>query len=164
MERARIRIAASAEITPDFDSSVIMTATGKPYSHVLAIINVMGLDLIFHAGGDPVSFESLDRFLLTHKLVHDVEVECNRSLVDVFKYMVGRLGTPYSEAQLLGHAVPETFRSDLTMPINGDGETICSEEMALLLTEVTDGIRFNWNADHLRPEHIVDAVTRAASR
>jgi hypothetical protein len=153
-----IRIAASAEKDPDFDSSVIMSATGKPYSHVLAIIPVNGIDLIFHAGGDPVSFERLDRFLETHVLTHDFHLITEMSEDEIWDHMTKRLGIPYSKRQLYAHGLPDEFRSDVTKPINGDQEVICSEEMAILINFCFPSRRvFNWDPDHLRPEHIVSA-------
>lgn len=156
---ATIRILGVAEKDPDFDSRLNHNVTGLPYTHVLAIIVLEGVPVIFHSNGEPVSFDDVDKYFESHTIVHDIELPLTKTIPEVLRYMLKRLGTPYSHRQLVQHLFDDSFQSDPSKPINGPAVTICAEEMARLLHEVTD-VRFTMDPDHVHQGHVID-VCRA---
>jgi FKBP-type peptidyl-prolyl cis-trans isomerase 2 len=146
----KITIAFSKEKDPDFMSRQIMNRDKADFSHVLIIYDEKK---IFHAVGEGVCVEGLDKFLETHEIPEKFEVELKVSRDYFIGFIEGSRGKEYSQSQIAAIATGKGEE------INGDEKMICSELVGIVLTRMC-GYELPGNQDSWRPIHCFNALKK----
>lgn len=149
MNKAKVEIAFTRELKPDFVSKEIMKFLKTDYSHVFFIHN----GIIFHAVGKGVSIVSLDEYLKTHLIVARKEVTLDVSEDRFLGYMDGAKDKEYSSSQYLG--IVSRFLKRFGR--NGGEKMICSELVASVLA-LYAGHKLPKEADFITPKDVYDML------
>jgi hypothetical protein len=149
MSKAKVTVAFTREINPDFVSKRIMDFLKTDYSHVFFIHN----GTIFHAVGEGVTEVPLAEYLKTHVIVAQKEVSLNVSDDRFLGYMDGAKDKEYSSSQYLGIISGALKRFGR----NGGEKMICSELVAVVLS-LYAGVKLPKESDFITPKDVFQLI------
>ena len=121
----KIKVCFTSEKKPDFTSRMIMKIMRTSYSHVFFVHK----GNIYHSVGEGVCVEPYEKYLESHDLVEefDVDLVCTEEVFEAF--MDGEKEKEYSMSQYLGFVIP--FMQKYVD--NNNAKRICSELVAVAL-------------------------------
>ena len=168
----KLYIGASVTVDTLIFSEVVKFYIGKPYSHVYIRYQdpFTKQEIVSESSHGEAHKMTLSKWYLSNRIVEEYEIEVSE---EVFRAILtninNRLQASYSELNIIGMPFydmaaycnsPFFMRLFTKLFADGVDSTICSESAAFTLSLL--GIQFNRPNDFVRPDHVINALEKAA--
>ena len=147
-------------------SFIIKKTLNTEFSHVEIKFKSDKFDrvLIYQASGLAVNFVEEQRFMKSHKILHEFVLDVSEeTYIKTIQFAIDHAGVPYGISQIFGILyvkVLELFGKRVKNPFpNGNGNYVCSELVAQILKEKI-GLAGDIELDTIDPKEVLELLQK----